>query len=759
METVGVEAVVEGLLSYMSDMDKVQGKIDDLGSSGSILGNIFDSITGIIGDFGREVLNVAEVALGVMLRDALEGIISAIGELISKTIEAGNEFQTLTLRLNGMNLNDLAKSGMDYNKATEESIKLTQEQLSWLQKLAAATPYDNTDISLTYSLARSYGFIDQEARNLTETTADFASSMGLSGDTLERIIRNFGQMKARGKITGTELRDLARGAFVPLDDVLGRIAKKMGITTTELTKLISAPKGGVDWKLFTDAFQEMVAEEPRFTGASERMARTFKSASDNVMDLATSFGGLNIATPILDVLGGRIADFMDQFIKSDTAGQSFTELGKRLLDASVKVGDALSGIVSDVLGLLPDSKTLAEGLISGLEGIANWLTTNKDTIVNGVRDIFQGFNDFINSDMVTGILGFLKSIYDQLFLVNQETGYTGWEELAFSIGNVATAIGNVLKPLLDGLNIDLPSTKTFVEDLINALNNFAAWIDKNQENLRILVEIIVALLIIQLVTVAFWSFVATVASAVVSALLFVASLGAMVQIILNVVAVVGIIIAAIVSFAATLVFMQWTAELVVHYIENLWLGFQQNTTDTFNRIIEHIKQLNWIGVGIDIVMFVLQGFKNSIDLFFLAAEQAGRDVGKDIIAGMTQGVTNNASQLVGALVSAAMSAYNAAKAALGIQSPSTLFAGIGENLMAGMAEGIANSTGLAVAAMQNAVSAVSMPAISMQSSQAAPSSISSTYQTSVVNNLTINSNAQSEQVAADFAMMSSLAGV
>jgi len=265
-------AVVEGLSAFVGDMDKIQSSIEKIGPPASILQDAFGALGKAAGDFASWVADVLTYTLGNLLADAIETVVSWMGELIAKTIEAGNEFQTLTLRLNGMNLNDLIKSGKDYNTAIEESVVLTQEQLSWLQKLAMATPYDNTDISNTYSLARSYGFLDAEARSLTEDTGDFAAAMGLSGDTLERIIRNFGQMRSRGKITGTELRDLARGAFLPLDDVLGRVAKSLGVTTEKLTAMISKPGEGVPFELFIEAFEQMVREEPRFVGAAARMA-------------------------------------------------------------------------------------------------------------------------------------------------------------------------------------------------------------------------------------------------------------------------------------------------------------------------------------------------------------------------------------------------------------------------------------------------------------------------------------------------------
>lgn len=733
METIGVTAVVEGLSAFVGDMGKIQSSIENIGPPASILQDAFSSLMGVAGDFASWVGSVLTYTLGNLLADAIEVVVSAIGELISKTIEAGNEFQTLTLRLNGMNLNDLIKSGMDYNTATTESIRLTQEQLSWLQKLAAATPYDNTDISKTYSLARSYGFVDDEARKLTESTADFSSAMGLTGDTLERILRNFGQMKARGKITGSELRDLARGAFIPLDDVLGRVAKSMGVTTKELSAMIST-KEGVDFQPFIDAFQQMVAEEPRFVGASERMARTFKAATNNVMDLATSFGGLNIVTPILDVLGGKLADFMDQFIKSDVAGQKFTSLGQRLLDASVKIGKVLSDIVASVMGLLPSSNTLAEGLVRGLEFVGTWLTNNKDAIVGKIREIWDWLMNLGKSDFFKGLLDQLQSLYNQLFNVMNVGDISGWEMLKFAILDVAAAIGGTFTSVIRTLGLDdLPAMSFQVKDLVLALLNFSAWIRDNRELLTWLLIIVGSFIVIQTVINLVWGLIAGLVAMVAVVLTVIASLGILTLLFLGVMAAINFVTNAIniakLNMALFSIAVKLATDLIVGYFNNMKNTF----TSIMTRIDTAWRNGDWAGIG------------------------------WAIISGIADGIMRNVSLVTSAAQSAAMSAYNAAKSILGIKSPSVMFADIGANLMEGMAQGIADSAGVAVSAMQNAVAAVSVPAMAAPSVMAqytsAPSAISNTYQQSNSYNLSINSSAKTEPIIQDFNMLQSLAGV
>ncbi len=64
------------------------------------------------------------------------------------------------------------------------------------------------------------------------------------------------------------------------------------------------------------------------------------------------------------------------------------------------------------------------------------------------------------------------------------------------------------------------------------------------------------------------------------------------------------------------------------------------------------------------------------------------EIGSALIAGLAQGITGSAGTVVSAVTGVASDAITAAKNALGIHSPSTVFAEIGENTGAGMSVGV-----------------------------------------------------------------------
>ncbi len=118
-------------------------------------------------------------------------------------------------------------------------------------------------------------------------------------------------------------------------------------------------------------------------------------------------------------------------------------------------------------------------------------------------------------------------------------------------------------------------------------------------------------------------------------------------------------------------------------------------------------------------------------------------IGTGIIDGLVQGIKDPLNKVQDALQGIIDAAIAAIKQKLGIASPSKVFAEIGAQMAVGLAQGFA-APPLAVSLVQN----------TLGTGLAAASTI---YQQHYYN-LTIHSNASTEQVVADFAMLRALAG-
>ena len=537
MEEVGVTAIVKGLQSFLGDMSAIQGSINSLAPSSNLVTNILGSLGNGIGWLGQQVVDIAKYALGGLLKDAIEGAIQLIKDLTLAAFESGEEFQSLTIRLNGINLNELIDSFGSYEEAVAASIALTQEQLDWLQILAVTTPFDVSQIANVYTMARAFGFTDEAARELTISISDFAAGMGLGNEEIQRIIINFGQMIQRGKITAREMNDLARGALVPLSDILERVASNMGISTEELSKLISTADG-VPAEEFIKAFEEMTSEEERFAGASQRMAHTFAGSIANLKDLATSFGGRQIMQPILDVLGGWIGGFLDLFAVMDETGPHFPKLGEDLKSAFGAIGQEIVNILNQVFGSLPSQENLAEGLVGALQNFARWLAEHQQDIV----DFFVNIVDTIKNDIIPFIvdklipafasfIGWIVDHSDEIFGIFESIGKFIAETVIPAFQTLGKWIADN-QPLIDEFfGAILSIVKDVISNLLGkpvgeggfleSVKTFMQWVIDNQDAIATWVEIFIRLyVIVQVVSFVFQILV----SAIIGVITFVISL-------------------------------------------------------------------------------------------------------------------------------------------------------------------------------------------------------------------------------------------
>ncbi len=189
----------------------------------------FDAIVG-------SIQRILEVTIGMNLSRILWGIGRNIRGVAEDAYNASVEFQLTQIRIEGLLRRELTDQGYDLADAIGMVGVRSKELLDWVSELAVSSIYGAEDINRMFAYAMSFRFTAQEAKDLTEASLNFATGMGLTDTEMTRIIENFGQMRQQGKLAGTELRDLARGAFLPISDIL----KQMGVRL-DLISDISVP--------------------------------------------------------------------------------------------------------------------------------------------------------------------------------------------------------------------------------------------------------------------------------------------------------------------------------------------------------------------------------------------------------------------------------------------------------------------------------------------------------------------------------------
>lgn len=708
LKEVGVEAVVKGLTDFLGSMDKMDASVKKFGSSGGILEGILSSVGSAVKGLASGAIRTLEYAMGDLLSAAIQKVIGELRDLISTALESTTEFQKMEVRLNRLNFNTAISSGEDFTKAMSDATKQTQEQLLWTIKLGAATPFDSKDVANTFTLARSYGFAADEAKTLTERITDFTSGMGLGNDTIEKVITNLGQMKQAGKITGTELRDLARGAFVPINDVLDLTAKNLGITREELDNLRREGKASAE--SFITAFEQLV--EQRFSGAAQDMNKVLAVSTENVREMARSFLSFNIIKPIFEKISSFVADFQQ------TLSQRFDDIWtttKRIGQTIVQVLDQIFGGVS--------GKQFADKLISGLVDFSNWLAIHKGDIVNffiGIKDAIIGVAQWVANTLIPAFqrIGDWIGENDQLI-----------KDFGKALGEIA----------LDVFDIKLPSGGDILGGILEAVKGFMQYVIDNKKTIA---DFVVSLRNIALAALAISIAIETlikIVTAIVGVFLFAVSVFTLVSGILKIVWGGIVLLISILGSPLILAILAVIAQIYI------WIFAWNLLKGEFLGVVSAVQQ------GIQQLVANFTNMVSNVRSAFARGDWVG--VGRSIIYGIASGVSSAVYTLVNAAVYAARAAYNAARSALGIRSPSTLFMEIGKFSMEGMAKGIESFAGIAADSMNRAVNSIAMGAMG------AMGNVVTTNNNNTNNyNLNIQTSAQTEPIVEDFNMLQSMAG-
>ena len=341
-----------------------------------ILKNITVAVTRFVVDLGKRAIS-----------SALDALANAIRNAARAAVEGAVAFQKLSIRFQGLIAQEVIATGHvnDFSRAMRLASGPAKGLLQWMQKLALATPFTRRDITETVAFSTAMGFTTKQAKQLVLSIGNFVAGMGLSTEVMERVILQFGQMQAGGKLFGTELRDLARGAFVPVNTIIRRVAENAGMAASAWQDL--AARGKTDIQPFFDEFITLVGE--RFPDAMDRMNRTMEAVIQNAGEFVKEFLGVKLLLPAVEKLSGRAADALEAVV-SDEVLKAFELAGLRVGGFVDRIIDLVGAISEAVLGTR-DFRQMAITLAAFLSVIAE----KASRLVDIVDDELIGFAERI----------------------------------------------------------------------------------------------------------------------------------------------------------------------------------------------------------------------------------------------------------------------------------------------------------------------------------------------------------------------------
>ncbi len=170
-----------------------------------------------------------------------------------------------------------------YTTSLEVMLGSTEKASAMIEKMrefAAKTPLTLDNVISGGTMLMSYG-VDES--NLIDTMTKLGDLASGNVEKMDRITLAYGQMLAKGKVTGEELMQMTE-AGVPLQTAL---ADSIGVTGEEFSKMVSKGEVGID--ALNKAITELTTGDGKFAGMMEKQSETMQGMLSTLQDNVSEF--------------------------------------------------------------------------------------------------------------------------------------------------------------------------------------------------------------------------------------------------------------------------------------------------------------------------------------------------------------------------------------------------------------------------------------------------------------------------------------
>ena len=483
---------------------------------------------------------------------------------------------------------------------------------------------------------------------------------------------------------GLEVYDAA-GNMRPLNEVFRDLDSALsGMTEGEKTKVLNEIFNKVDLKSAQallagcgEEFDNLAAAIDDSAGAMQNMADTqLDNLQGDITIMKSALEGLGIG--VYENLQAPLRDTV-QFA-TELVGQLSEALNENGLEGLVSAaGDVLSEVLLKITSELP--KFIDIG-IKVIKSLISGLLKNKKTLVDSAIEIGKVLVSGLGSilgDLTLAALEIITTLADSLakeapaLIPAAVEAVLQFVEGLLSTENISALIDAalaLLTGLVEGLIAAVPVIIEAALDLVDALVDtiFATdWLALGAKILESLVKGILSLI----------------------GSLFEAA---------------GKIVSTIWDKITNTEWFQKGAEVltkIINGIKSIFTNLAQTASDLVKKITDKITNTEWFQKGSEILTKIIDGIKSLFSNLGQAASDLVSqvwdtitntnwlDLGRNIIEGIANGVSNAVSTLVQAAKNVANSALNAIKSALGIASPSKVFAKeVGRWIPPGIGKGV-----------------------------------------------------------------------
>ena len=313
------------------------------------------------------------------------------------------------------------------------SADAAKKMISEIETMAAKTPFKFDELNDSAKLLMSFGVTGQQVLPIMRMLGDVS---GGNSERFYRLTLAFGQVLAKGRLMGEEVRQMAEHGFNPLAEISRATGKSMATLIDEMEQ------GKISFPMLVQAFQAATGAGGRFFGMMDKQSATlfglFSTLIDYTKIAVRTIGDellptlKSIITPAIDLAkglatiakanAGLVQTFGKVLLVLVGISAALTGLGAASWAASVFVSLISAGLaaVGVILGTLFSPFGILYGVLAGLviaaiafrgalaeafQGLLIWI----QPVVEGFQRVFAAA-----TGAITGIVDALSSGQIQL---------------------------------------------------------------------------------------------------------------------------------------------------------------------------------------------------------------------------------------------------------------------------------------------------------------------------------------------------------
>lgn len=301
----------------------------------------------------------------------------------------------------GQAITGIVKAGINYNMEMERyqtsfetmlgSTEAALSKVEELRKMAAATPFELSDLASATQVLLSFGIASDDASKYLQVLGDISQG---NKDKLASLTLAFAQMSSTGKLMGQDLLQMINAGFNPLQIISEKTGKSMAVLKDEMAK------GAISADMVAEAFEDATKEGGLFYNAMEKQSKTLSGQMSTLSDNTNEFLG-SLTSGLSEIAKTQILPKLNAALGDLTKSAQSGKLRESLDKLYASIGKLADKAIDFAIDAIPK-------IVDGF----SWLADNFDTIIAYAKSLLEVFLAYKAISGVTSVISSVKKGFE-----------------------------------------------------------------------------------------------------------------------------------------------------------------------------------------------------------------------------------------------------------------------------------------------------------------------------------------------------------